>query len=196
MVRASIPRMKNTTPFNFYLFNVIVALPLYMGMRQQDMLDLKVSDVDMVGNRIYFGPRDLPLHPHMKKLLRKYLAYRAARLPDGEDHGLLLVRAGGKGNNTGREGVEKYHMSPQLLLSYYRKLSRESRVKVTHKILRDTYGYHLALSGAPHTVIMGAMGCRYETALRMINLASKTINVDEWYMDALADFCRDYKAPL
>lgn len=195
IVRASVPRMKNNTPFNFYLFNLMIAMPLYMGAASKEMLQMRVEDIDLKATHIKVGAHVIPFHPQMRKLIRKYLAYRAARLPDGEDHGYLLVRAGGRGNNTGRDGAEKYNVSNTMLLRYYRDISKVSRVKVTHKLLRDTYGYHLALSGAPHHVIMGAMGCTYETALRMISLASKTVSVDDWYMEAMATV-RPYREKL
>lgn len=189
LVRASVDRIRDRTPYNFYLFHMVIALPLYMGCDQKTMIGLDVDDLDTKGTHFTVGPRTVPWHPETRKLVRKFIAYRAARLPDTFQTKQLLVKPNGI---RGRGPSTNMNVNSTMLRQYYNEISTLSKVKVNPTILRDTHGYHLALQGAPVHVIMATLNCSYPKAMNCIGLASRTVKVDDWYIEALG-YLRPYR---
>lgn len=189
LVRASVPKVSKQNQFNFYLLHVLIAMPLYFGMSRDEMCELKLSDVDFSDTHLRFNGRAVPWHPETKRLFRRYVSYRASRIPPDVDYDGFLVVPSGRLTPGNHEWYLTYHR----MMHLYKMVSEASRVRVTLQRFRHTYGYHLALAGAPVHVIMGALNCQYSTAIKCIKMASRTVEVDEWYQEAIAPTVRPMK---
>jgi integrase len=186
-VRGAVHRIPYEGMFNFYLFQLLVSMPLYMGLRRHEMFRLEMGDVGLNSHYLTINGRDIPFHPEMKKLVRRYVSYRAVRVR-AESYTQFLLSAEGQGHG-------HYRMSRERLDGCYAVLSDISRVKFSPLDLRETFIYKLAASGTPPPVIMGISGISHKAAMKYIGLASRTMTVDSWYTQAIQPRHVDKRKP-
>ena len=127
----------------------ILTLMLNTGIRVGELCNLRLEDLKLNGRTseivVYFGKggkyRELPLNADARRAVETWLKIR---LDNGSDY-LFLTRNGGQ-------------MSRHLINWAFRRLSKESGVKITPHMLRHTFGKNLVNIGTPIDRVAMLMG--------------------------------------
>lgn len=130
---------------------LIVELFYATGIRRIELVDLKLSDLDMSKGQIkVLGKRNkeryLPLLSSVKETIKKYLAAREVLMPQ-ETSFLFLTK----------KGVKIYEtLVYRIINSYFSKAS--SKVKKSPHILRHSFATHLLNEGANLNAVKELLG--------------------------------------
>ncbi len=131
---------------------LIVELFYATGMRRIELVNLRLSDVDVRNKQIkVLGKRNkervLPLLSTVCKTLERYLPLRMAILEDDQNEYLLLTK----------KGVKIYEtLVYRIINGYFSKAS--SKVKTSPHILRHSFATHLLNEGADLNAVKELLG--------------------------------------
>jgi len=131
---------------------LIVELFYATGMRRIELVNLRLSDVDVRGKQIkVLGKRNkervLPLLATVCKTLERYLSLRVALIEDDQSGYLLLTK----------KGVKIYEtLVYRIINGYFSKAS--SKVKTSPHILRHSFATHLLNEGADLNAVKELLG--------------------------------------
>ncbi len=131
---------------------LIVELFYATGMRRIELVNLKITSIDVVGKQIkVLGKRNkeryIPLIPSVLVTLGRYLELRSGVLEDPEDPFLLLTE----------KGVKIYEtLVYRIINGYFSKAS--SKVKKSPHILRHSFATHLLNEGANLNAVKELLG--------------------------------------
>lgn len=130
----------------------ILELLYATGMRVSDLLDLKISDVNLKVGYIYCSSgknkeRIIPIYAYARECIEKYVE-RRSEIPDSDKTDILFLNL--KGKPLTRQGVWK-------MVKKYQHISGLSG-DITPHTLRHTFAMHLLENGADLKSVQEMMG--------------------------------------
>ncbi|WP_127846626.1 tyrosine-type recombinase/integrase [Psychroflexus aestuariivivens] len=131
--------------------HVIIELLYMTGMRRQELIDLKLDDLDLAENQVRIhGKRNkqrlVPLLKSARNLLTKYISERS-QVADKSCENLILT-------NKGKPAYP--NLIHRVIQNYFSKIS--TKKKQSPHLLRHTFANHLLEKGADITAIKELLG--------------------------------------
>ncbi len=120
---------------------IIFLLLLYTGAKLNEILELNKKNIDLENNKIYIGSkkkqREIPIHPNLRPELEKYLKFVD-------------------------KNEKLFDITRQVFNIYLSQLSNELSIKITPRIITNTFIKRAIEANIPADIITKWVGRRIE----------------------------------
>ncbi len=145
-------QLSSTNTFEGIRNQLIIELFYSTGMRRNELIQLKISDINLSNQTIkVLGKRNkeryIPLLPTVQKTILKYINQRKKLSTIQDTHYLLLTK----------KGVKIYEMLVYRIINTYFSLASQ-KVKKSPHILRHSFATHLLNEGANLNAVKELLG--------------------------------------
>lgn len=175
--------------FEYYRAHVIVAGILYMGLSVTELLELTVTEVRTSPGYLDLPSRKVPVTKNSATLLKNYLSYRATYVDALDQQPAFLVRS-----SVNRDNEKVTNTLTSISINnVVKKISEQSGVVCTPKILHNTFCYNLAMDGAPLPTICSMANISADKILKVLSQALQEADLSEEYVERIEKYVRPVK---